>query len=56
MGASLGSGTLHEGDLIECPAHALCFSLRTGRCAEGEPYAVRVFPVRLERGRVLVWG
>ena len=51
--ASLADGWL-EGCEIECPLHASCFDLRTGRCLEDASVAVMTFPVRAVDGRVEV--
>lgn len=48
MGASLSEGTVYGSDVVECPAHALRFSLKTGVCLDPHPYNVRAFPLRIE--------
>jgi nitrite reductase (NADH) large subunit len=37
---------------VACPLHKKNFSLETGACLSGEDYTVRVFPVKVEEGRV----
>ena len=32
---------------VACPLHKKAFSLETGECLSGEPYALKVFPVRI---------
>ena len=53
-GARLSQGYL-EGYLIECPLHQGLFDVRTGEVA-GPPCkrAVRIFPVRIEDGQIVV--
>ncbi len=51
--APLGQGTL-EGENVVCPWHAWCFSTVTGVAAPPERAQVRVFPVKVEAGDVLV--
>lgn len=54
-----GNGRLSDGyvdqGLVECPLHAGCFDIRTGR-ARTAPVTidVRSYPVRVENGTVLV--
>lgn len=33
---------------VACPLHKKTFSLETGECLSGEPYAVQVFPVKID--------
>jgi nitrite reductase (NADH) small subunit/3-phenylpropionate/trans-cinnamate dioxygenase ferredoxin subunit len=54
MGASLSEGVVHDGRLVECPAHTLRFCLTTGACVDHHPYAVRVFPTRVEENRLRI--
>jgi len=51
--APLGQGTL-EGEAVVCPWHAWCFSTVTGVAEPPERAQVRVFPVKVEGGEVLV--
>ena len=39
---------------VACQLHKRSFSLESGKCLGGEPYSVRVFPVKVEAGEVLV--
>jgi nitrite reductase (NADH) small subunit len=48
-------GEIELGEpVIVCPWHNWPFSLRTGRCTVDPRKRVRVFTVRIERGRVIV--
>jgi nitrite reductase/ring-hydroxylating ferredoxin subunit len=52
--ASLADGYI-EGDTVECPAHFAQFCLRDGRVlGPPAPRPIRVYPVRIEDGEVLV--
>jgi 3-phenylpropionate/trans-cinnamate dioxygenase ferredoxin subunit len=52
--ASLADGWL-EGCLIECPLHASCFDLRTGKPTEPPArLPVRTYPVRIVDGVIYV--
>lgn len=53
MGASLSDG-LVVGDTIQCPWHEWRYHMDTGVCPVRPWARVRVHPVRLEGGRVLV--
>ncbi|MEX2199182.1 MAG: non-heme iron oxygenase ferredoxin subunit [Burkholderiales bacterium] len=52
--ASLSAGVL-QGELVKCPLHNSRFNVRTGEALE-EPAEedLRTYPVREERGRILV--
>ena len=52
-GGSLASGDL-KGEVVYCPLHAWPFDLRSGRCLEFPEAPVRIFPVRVEGGKVRV--
>ena len=54
MGASLSEGVLDCARAVTCPAHALSFDLRTGKCREDGNYAARPFRVDVRDGRVLI--
>ena len=56
MGASLSEGAVERDAVVTCPAHALSFDLRTGKCRQDRNYAARPFPTRVEHGRVLVFA
>lgn len=53
--ASLADGFILDGCLIECPLHQGSFDIETGK-AIGLPCTenIRVYPVRLENGTVLL--
>lgn len=40
---------------VACPLHKKTFSLKTGACLTGEPYAIETFPVRIDGDDVLLW-
>lgn len=50
---SLGHGKL-LGDTVACPLHGWRFDLRTGESDQAPGDPVKVYPVRVEDGRVLV--
>ena len=52
-GGPLGQGAL-DGSLVTCPWHAWQFDSATGACTFGDELRVRVFPVRIEAGEILV--
>lgn len=52
-GGPLGEGTLNGG-LIACPWHMWEFDSATGVCAFNDNVKVPVYPVRIERGDILV--
>jgi len=37
---------------VACPLHKKTFSLESGECTSGDDYSVRVFPVKVEDGKV----
>ena len=41
------TGSAGETPKVSCPLHKKPFSLETGECLSGEPYALKVFPVRV---------
>lgn len=53
QGASLGTGTLHEGRVI-CPLHSWVFDVRSGRCPRDTHEPVRTYPTRCRDGVVEV--
>ena len=53
QGASLATGTLHEGRVI-CPLHSWVFDVRTGRCPRETHEPVRTYPTRCRDGKVEV--
>ncbi|SDB93317.1 Rieske (2Fe-2S) protein [Paraburkholderia lycopersici] len=52
-GASLASAAL-EGCMLRCPAHGLCFDLRTGCMPGAVGLRLTTFPVRHVDGELLV--
>lgn len=52
-GGPLGQGAL-DGALITCPWHMWQFDSSTGACALNAELRIPVYPVRVERGEVLV--
>lgn len=52
-GGSLSAGAVADGCVI-CPWHAWTFDLSTGVCPDASAYRVRVYPVKIENGRVYV--
>ncbi|HEX7931750.1 MAG TPA: Rieske 2Fe-2S domain-containing protein [Paraburkholderia sp.] len=52
-GASLASGLL-DGCVLRCPAHGLCFDLRTGCMPGTGGLSLTTFPVRIVDGKLLV--
>ncbi len=53
-GGPLSEGIVH-GQSVTCPLHNWVFDLNTGQ-AEGEDAAIATYPLRVERGRVLIDG
>jgi nitrite reductase (NADH) small subunit len=47
-------GDLAGVPVVASPMHKQHFELRTGECVEDRTVTVRVFPVRVEAGRVVV--
>lgn len=45
-------GTTGNEPKVACPLHKKPFSLTTGRCLSGEPYSLKVFPVKVEADEV----
>jgi len=50
-GGSLSAGQVDEG-CVYCPWHAWPFDLETGQCSDNRSIQVRVYPVRVIKGRV----
>ena len=50
-GGPLGEGDL-EGTVVTCPWHGFTFDVTNGRNADGRPFSVPTFPVRVENGVV----
>ena len=47
-------GTAAEDPKVACPLHKKPFSLKTGECLSGEDFSVKVFPVKVADGVVLL--
>lgn len=47
-------GTHGEEPKVACPFHKKTFSLRTGECLNGDECAIKIFPVKIEEGRVYI--
>ena len=45
-------GTAGKEPKVACPLHKKPFSLTTGQCLSGEPYSLKVFPVKVEADEV----
>lgn len=52
-GGPLSEGIVH-GDRVTCPLHNWVFDMATGQAQGADEGAVRSFPIRVERGRVLI--
>ena len=47
-------GSAGETPKVACPLHKKPFSLKSGESLSGEDFSLKVFPIRVEAGRVLV--
>jgi nitrite reductase (NADH) small subunit len=47
-------GTQGEEPKVACPFHKKTFSLKTGECLNGDECAIKVYPVRVEDGKVYI--
>ena len=47
-------GTQNDEPKVACPFHKKTFSLRTGKCLNGDECALRTFPVKVEDGKVFI--
>ena len=52
-GGPLSEGIVH-GHQVTCPLHDWVFDLTTGAARGADQGAVRTWPVRVERGRILI--
>ena len=52
-GGPLSEGMVH-GDRVTCPLHNWVFDMNSGAAQGADEGAVRTWPVRVERGRVLI--
>lgn len=48
-------GTAGDEPKVACPLHKKPFSLKTGQCLSDEPYAIKVFPVKVEANQIYLW-
>lgn len=39
---------------VACPFHKKTFSLLTGQCLNGEDYQIKIYPVKVEAGKVYI--
>ncbi|QEG37230.1 nitrite reductase large subunit NirB [Bythopirellula goksoeyrii] len=47
-------GSVGEEPKVACPLHKKPFSLKSGESLSGEDFSVKVFPIKVEAGKVLV--
>jgi nitrite reductase (NADH) small subunit len=47
-------GTAGGEPKVACPFHKKTFSLNTGECLSGDPYQIRTYPVKVEKGMVYI--
>jgi len=47
-------GNVGETPKVACPMHKKPFSLKSGESLSGEGYSIKVFPIKVEKGKVLV--
>ena len=47
-------GTLGEEPKVACPFHKKTFSLKTGECLSGDECALKIYPVKVEEGKVFI--
>ncbi len=53
-GGSLSAGYLDsQSGCVVCPWHAWPFDVKTGLCPDNEALAVRIYPARVDAGRVM---
>lgn len=52
-GGPLSEGMVH-GDRVTCPLHNWVFDMNSGAAQGADEGAVRTWPIRVERGRVLI--
>jgi nitrite reductase (NADH) large subunit len=48
-------GDAHGEPKVACPLHKKTFSLKTGACLTGEPYAIDTYPVKVDGDDVLLF-
>lgn len=49
-----GSAGNEQEPKVACPFHKKTFSLNTGKCLSGETYQIKVYPVKVESGKVYI--
>lgn len=54
QGGPLGEGYLEDGGVISCPWHGWTFNVRTGVSPIDPEVCVRSYPVRVEKGEIIV--
>ncbi len=52
-GASLSAGRVDADGCVICPWHDWAFDIEDGRCPDNPSIGVRVYPSRIEAGRVV---
>ena len=53
QGAPLSAAITKDG-YLSCPRHGFRFSLKDGRCSEHPEFSLKVWPVRIENGDILI--
>jgi nitrite reductase/ring-hydroxylating ferredoxin subunit len=54
QGGPLGEGYLEDGGVVSCPWHGWTFDVRTGLSPIDPDVRVGCYPVRVERGEIIV--
>lgn len=47
-------GTQGDEPKVACPFHKKTFSLKTGECLSGDECAIKIYPVKVESGKVFI--
>lgn len=47
-------GAMGEEPKVACPFHKKTFSLKTGECLSGDVCSIKIYPVKIEDGRVYI--
>jgi len=53
QGSPMNAGIVKDGH-ISCPRHGYRFNLKTGACLENQAFTLKIFPVRVEGGEIMV--
>lgn len=53
QGAPLDAAIVKDG-YLSCPRHGYRFDLKTGACRDASQYALKVFPVQIVDGKIMV--